>query len=462
MTTTLLFCRSASVPKVALISFWLVVLVTITLNSSSKKQMVVEAYGTKTVVVGLNAAFQKRFVLPSGTSLEPGSVHRAASLEEGIGGKGQDVAIALGCLSSSSSSSSDVLLAQFLGKGAEGDQVCSMLHQRLGKGDDPLTVRSEAKLRTCTTIVASDVATELVEPSGIITSDEIEDLLHRISNLDKNNNNDDIGGLCIMGSMPPGCPEDMYASIHQSLFSNTAASQQQPLCLVDSVVGLKPLLQQMSSHRRSISSLSCRGGMFKVNIAELCKLANVQKTSGGEANCATKDEIINAVGGFLQLYDDAKDALEYIAITDGKYPAHLVKLNIPIDDDDDSDTSSFQVWQLEIPNLEMNDDKPLYPIGAGDTVAAGTLAAWQYMSLLLQEEKARNKDFTLLQESIQQKLIHWNKNDSLEPKDQAAVTSFAFGLACGSASCLQQENSVLEVQDALSLLEQMNPPKSIS
>lgn len=47
-----------------------------------------------TVIVGLNGALQKRFVLGD-ASLIPGNVHRATSIQSGVGGKGQDVAIAL-------------------------------------------------------------------------------------------------------------------------------------------------------------------------------------------------------------------------------------------------------------------------------------------------------------------------------------------------------------------------------
>jgi len=416
---------------------------------SNYKMTEVNAFGT--VVVGLNAAFQKRFVLPVDTSLEPGSVHRAASLEEGIGGKGQDVAIALSCLSSRKENNGDVRLAQFLGKGAEGDKVCDLLLERCGPAKHDLTVRTQAKLRTCTTIVASDTSTELVEPSGLITPDEIADLLDRLASSSSQN----VGGLCIMGSMPPGCEEDMYATIHQSVFSATNPSDEEgPLCLVDSVIGLKPLLQKMANHRQS--SAKRRGGMFKVNIAELCKLAKVSKLSGGEADRATLEEIQMAVQGFLKEYQsvDVTDALEYIAITDGKFPAHLVKVTPEISND------NFSIWQLGVVSLNKitpDNQQPsmLYPIGAGDTVAAGTLAAWQYLS---QRQPENWLDTSVSSALDAYRLEHAEKFDS---DDIVAATAFAFGLACGSASCLNQENSVFQTKDAISLLEQMSSPKPI-
>jgi hypothetical protein len=68
-----------------------------------------------------------------------------------------------------------VLLAQFLGQGAEGEAVSTTLKRKHGLSDK-LTVRNAAPLRTCTTIVGADCATELVETSGAVTSDEMLEL----------------------------------------------------------------------------------------------------------------------------------------------------------------------------------------------------------------------------------------------------------------------------------------------
>ena len=72
------------------------------------------------IIVGLNGALQKRFVLPPNDVLIPGNVHRASTVQTGVGGKGQDVAITLNCLSPASStkdgdSSSSIRLAHFIG-----------------------------------------------------------------------------------------------------------------------------------------------------------------------------------------------------------------------------------------------------------------------------------------------------------------------------------------------------------
>eukprot|EP00980_Cylindrotheca_fusiformis_P008179 scaffold1734_cov196-Cylindrotheca_fusiformis.AAC.1 len=42
------------------------------------------------IIVGLNGALQKRFILPDEGVLVPGNVHRAKSVQTGVGGKGQD------------------------------------------------------------------------------------------------------------------------------------------------------------------------------------------------------------------------------------------------------------------------------------------------------------------------------------------------------------------------------------
>ena len=46
------------------------------------------------------------------------------------------------------------------------------------------------------------------EPSGKITPAEIDRLLLLLAGTSNR-----VGGLAIMGSMPPGCPSDLYASV---------------------------------------------------------------------------------------------------------------------------------------------------------------------------------------------------------------------------------------------------------
>jgi len=147
-----------------------------------------------TVIIGLNAALQKRFILPPSTNLEPGNVHRSARVEVGVGGKGQDVAVALSCLDRSEDCQDKVILTQFIGNGPEGDTVLSALKQR--HLSDSLTIRNKAPLRTCTTIVSDACATELVENSGTISKNEMSDLFDKVERLTETGK---AGCLCIMG-----------------------------------------------------------------------------------------------------------------------------------------------------------------------------------------------------------------------------------------------------------------------
>ena len=60
-------------------------------NVSTLLSIMTSSANAYTVVIGLNPALQKRFLLArSNPNLVPGSVHRAHSIQQGIGGKGQD------------------------------------------------------------------------------------------------------------------------------------------------------------------------------------------------------------------------------------------------------------------------------------------------------------------------------------------------------------------------------------
>lgn len=238
---------------------------------------------TTTIIVGLNAAYQKRFILSPQVPLIPGNVHRAQSIQRGIGGKGQDVIQTLSCLRYSG----PVQLAQFIGSGPDGDFVLEQIRnccflfrhpacegqERQGMGESrgrssrsrtvgntngrgiqepsssslPLTVRTQGEIRTCTSIVASDSTTELVEPSSIVTEGEQSELRERLlaffpQTTQVGDQNEDVT-LCFMGSLPPGCPPTTYADIYQIIMARRSIS----LCIIDSVVGLPELFQRIST-----------------------------------------------------------------------------------------------------------------------------------------------------------------------------------------------------------------------
>ena len=432
-------------PFISIIATALVAAITMSTNDSTT----VHAFSQSIVVIGLNAALQKRFILPPKSNLEPGNVHRSQAVETGVGGKGQDVGVALSCLMKkdepSDSRKDKVLLAQFLGAGPEGDTVSQLLANKF-QLSDALTIRNAAPLRTCTTIVGSDCATELVETSGEITMEEMESLNAKVEELAKE------GGkascVCIMGSMPPGCKEDTYADL------TTGLAGKESLVLIDSVIGLDPLLSALKTNFDGKEGSESGGAVLKLNAAELCKLAGVAKS---EAERVTMEELTASSQGFITKYVNAIGALDYLCITDGKYPGYLVE--IPA-----HPTSSFRTWQLPAVDLtKQAKDGMLYPIGAGDTVAAGTLAAWQFLHHPSSKTVGDNF-FGVIPSTLGKHLTgvrsEWcnGAKSPEEEKGYQMATAFAFGLACGSASCLQQENSVFEVENAMKFFGGMTKP----
>lgn len=385
-----------------------------------------------TIIVGLNSALQKRFILPPGGQLVPGNVHRARTVQLGVGGKGQDVAVTLTCLQYNGTTK----LAQFVGSGAEGDEVYRMLLDLMGEDSMHLTVRPAGGMRTCTSIVAANSTTELVEPSDLIEESEVEELFAKLSS-------ENASALCIMGSMPPGCPADTYARIYETV------ANEHTICLIDTVVGLSELLQAVARREKHGQT------MLKINASELCKLAGV-KSSTSEIDGILSDDVIAALKAFLSQHRPyAQEALSAVAITDGAHPAYLAVMPVAPDNE-------FRIFQIPVTNL-LTEKRPLpwetwskgsstalYPIGAGDAVAAGTLAAWKCLS---------NNDSETLYLPLELNALF---QDDRSPSTRALLSAFSFGLACGTASCLQEQNSVLKPQDALFFLNKEGRPAFLS
>ena len=471
---------------------------------------IMEQSSSYTIVIGLNPALQKRFILSSKTPiLTPGNVHRASEIQEGIGGKGQDVYVALHCLSTTSTVPSDssasittstmntninnnsqvrsttnkdnsahlVKLAQFLGKGNEGDSVLSYFLNRYDSNMDlSLTIRTKEKLRICTTIIncenslLSDESnfsgTELVEPSGTILPDEVEELRQSLKSMMMGNNMSDdddgrgpsIRGVCIMGSMPPGCPSILYADLYRTILSKQvgqgfSGSTKVPLCMIDSVVGLDHLFHEMNLNRNE----SNKTNMIKINMAELCKITGTKFAVQEVAN-AEIDQVRTAMKALYHKFPESRYALAYVAITNGMFPAFMIHVNNNNDmaDEKVKDDIIYRfsiptLSQLRIPVTDNNSDvsmggtMKLFTIGAGDAVTASTLAAWEY----LMNRKGEQRLDETVRASLLKRVVFG---------DDIANTAFSFGLACGTASCIEKENSVFNISIALQLFEQMERP----
>jgi hypothetical protein len=122
-----------------------------------------------------------------------------------------------------------------------------------------------------------------------------------------------------------------------------------------------------------------------------------------------------------------------------------------------SASASFRTWQL--PAVDLSKEGMLYPIGAGDTVAAGTLAAWQYLHHHTASDSEK-KFFGVVPSRIGKLLSDRNAEWSEGEEDEGVkmASAFAFGLSCGSSSCLKEENSVFEAEDAMKFFGGMPKP----
>jgi len=213
------------------------------------------------LVVGLNPALQRSVTLPS---LVVGAVNRGASVQIGIGGKGPDVVVA----AASMAAVPQPVLLQLLGKGAEGDTLLGLI-----KAVQPhtfvnsLSVRTQARCRTAITLVdaSRQEATEIVEPSGTTSAEEVAMLLLAV---ERQYFQDKAGGVALMGSMPPGCPPTLYADVLQRVVD--ARSK----VLLDTATGVDEAL-------RVCRDVGC-AALLKVNARELCALAGMPAATAGQ------------------------------------------------------------------------------------------------------------------------------------------------------------------------------------
>jgi fructose-1-phosphate kinase PfkB-like protein len=131
--------------------------------------------GAQLLICGLNPALQSTLHFDR---LRPGAVNRARRRASGVGGKGQNCALAAVCLSAEAGTGAprphldparDIALLQPLG-GHTGAQLGAAL------GALPLrallSVPVAAPTRVCTTLLcaASGAMTELIEPAGALVS----------------------------------------------------------------------------------------------------------------------------------------------------------------------------------------------------------------------------------------------------------------------------------------------------
>lgn len=251
------------------------------------------------IALGLNPAYQKTLFFER---LNQGEVNRASRSTLMASGKGINFCRA------SRAWGRDALLLQFLG-GDTGRFIDSALE---AEGLRHITVASLPPTRTCTTCLCADSGemTELIEPSGEISAEELNALLTALKQEIPASS-----GVALCGTVPPGVGTVAYEN------AVDLAKQHGIPILLDSWKDVDTVLKKGVD-------------ILKINKEELSVL------------CATGD-LKAALKKCLAEY-----APGIIAITDGPGQAWLC--------------ADGKLFSLEVPRL----DKVINPIGAGDTVSA--------------------------------------------------------------------------------------------
>lgn len=264
-------------------------------------------FALKLLAVGPNPALQK--VLSFEQELALGGVNRAVSAEQYVGGKGQGVALALQRWAPGSSS-----VAHFLG-GGTGEYVETSMRDA---GINQLVQHTAATTRICTTLLdVGGRSTELIEPSGKVTPEELQGLIDQLKKLDPA----EYGGVALCGTTPPGA-DSLYAE---------AAAEMSP--------GVLLMVDAFKTGDVSKLLTTGRVDVLKLNVDEVKALTG---TSSAEEAAA------KLLGG-AQAHLRRPGAL--LALTDGPRPARLF--------------SKHASWLLHVPQIEC-----VNAIGAGDVCTA--------------------------------------------------------------------------------------------
>ncbi|CAM9387524.1 unnamed protein product [Ectocarpus sp. 6 AP-2014] len=313
------------------------------------------------VVVGLNGAQQRTIIFKPPKGLRVGDVNRASSVGSGIGGKGQNVCVALrtlaeggGVADDGAQREVDVTLAHFAG-GKSGESVCENLS---AMGVKLVTSATEAEMRLCTSLVDERFGetTEIIEPwSAEITDEEQQVLLADCKSAF--GEVPCIHGVAVMGSNPVGVGKDALVDIMGAITESAGFKGAETRVLVDSVVGFQALVD--TGH---IS-------LLKVNAEEVVSLAESGREGDGEGEAGggvsvwMEDKLAMAAA---ELFVRHEGRLPWIAVTNGGLPSYLFSREFL---EEDGSLSSF--WRVTPAPVDA-----VNPIGAGDAVAAATLYEW--------------------------------------------------------------------------------------
>ena len=244
--------------------------------------------------------------------LDIGEVNRAREVRVTASGKVTNAARAVTVLGGRA------LLLTFLG-GDSGRFVAREL-EAAGVPHEPVWV--DAPTRVCATLVEeSGRVTELVEEGGAVPGEKAADL-ERLA-LEKLREAD---ALCLIGSLPPGVPENLYAVLAK------AARDAGVPALVDAQKGLLRV------------ALEERPFLVKPNLEETANTLDLSLPNGGEADARMAASALREAGAEWALVSTGKSG-SVLAGPDGE-------------------------WRVEPPRVEA-----VNPIGSGDVMAAGLLRA---------------------------------------------------------------------------------------
>lgn len=242
-----------------------------------------------------------------------GGVNRAYELQVTASGKVSNAARVAATLGD------EVLAISFLG-GDSGRFVARAL-QGDGVPCEPVWVESDAPTRTCITLIPDKgPVTEMVEEAPPVSAKDVSALENAVADhLPR------AEALCLIGSLPPGVPEDLYSRLTEK------ANKSGIPTLVD------------AQHALLRKALASRPFIAKPNLEEAAAALDLSRSGNNETDARAAVAALTERGA------------EWALVSTGKAGSVLGK-------------SSGEMWRVEPPEVES-----VNPIGSGDSMAAGLL-----------------------------------------------------------------------------------------
>jgi 1-phosphofructokinase/tagatose 6-phosphate kinase len=229
------------------------------------------------LTVTLNAAIDRTLAVPN---FRLGHRHRAVESRTVAGGKGINVARALGLLGR------PVIATGFVG-GPTGNRVADQLRQEAILADFT-RIAGETRINLAVIDPTSGEQTEINERGPAVTPEEVERFVERLDYL--------AGGasICVLaGTLPPGAPEDLYARLVANLRERGVTvildSEGEPM-----LAGLRAGASMVTPNEREAEELA--GQEFADRGDLVHGLSELVRLGAGEAVITRADGCIAVVG----------------------------------------------------------------------------------------------------------------------------------------------------------------------